>query len=82
MKPTGDEREELAERAYREDVQRRLDDEVEAAALADAFSEGARAGLMGFGASLNPWQSNTREHAEWERGRMSTLAQFLGRRAA
>lgn len=47
--------------------------------LQDAAIEGARAGQMGFGASLNPYQDNTPEHASWEDARMQALAQRCAR---
>jgi ribosome modulation factor len=37
--------------------------------LEQALTEGMHAGLMGRAWSLNPYQSNQPEHAEWERGR-------------
>lgn len=45
--------------------------------LQDAAIEGAKAGQMGFGASLNPYQDNTPEHREWDEKRMQALASRL-----
>lgn len=45
--------------------------------LQDAFYEGMRVGRMLFGASLNPFQDNTPEHAEWERGRFGAVGQRM-----
>jgi hypothetical protein len=42
--------------------------------LQDAFMEGQRAGNMLFGPPLNPFQDDTPEHAEWERGRSAAVA--------
>lgn len=75
-------------------VQREVDAETEAnmkrnaagispevLSLQDAFAEGARAGNMGTASSLNPYQHNTPEHAEWERGRMGAIGYKLARSA-
>lgn len=86
------------DRRYDEDRQRRLDEQAELReaqrrasgisaeqlSLLDAFQCGQRAGSMGHGASMNPYQSGSPEHAEWERARMATIAARLTtpRRAA
>jgi ribosome modulation factor len=57
-------------------VQRDLDN---AAALQDAYLEGAKAGRQGLSASLNPWQDYTEHHAAWQRG---WFANQLNRRTA
>jgi len=38
--------------------------------LQEAFSAGQRAAGFSHGASMNPYQDFTHEHAEWERGRI------------
>lgn len=43
--------------------------------LEQALTEGMHAGLTNRAASLNPYQSETPEHAEWERGRMAATSQ-------
>jgi hypothetical protein len=50
--------------------------------MMQAAMEGQRAGQMSHGASMNPYQDNTREHAEWERCRMATIGSMLNRIAA
>lgn len=45
--------------------------------LQDAFIEGQRAGVAFRSASLNPFQHDTREHAEWERGRSCVIGARL-----
>lgn len=78
--------------AHDADVQRKVDDEMaakrnaslisaEVLSLQDAFAEGARAGNMGTAPSLNPYQHDTPEHAEWERGRMGAIGFKLSRSA-
>ena len=49
--------------------------------LQDARIEGAEAGRMGFGASLNPYQSGQPAHDEWESCRMQALAQRCAKAA-
>lgn len=86
-----------AERKYDDEVQRQVDDQWEAEAkrasagispeilsLQEAFLEGQRAGARGNGASLNPFQDDTPEHGEWNRGRLSAIGAALnnGRKAA
>lgn len=41
--------------------------------LQDAFAQGQRAASFSHGATMNPFQAETPEHAEWERGRMGAL---------
>ena len=43
--------------------------------LEQALTEGMHAGLMNRAASLNPYQSDTPEYAEWERGRAAATSQ-------
>lgn len=50
--------------------------------LMDAFQEGARAGNLCLSPSLNPYQDNTPEHAEWERGRAGAVAVKAARMVA
>lgn len=49
--------------------------------LMQAAVEGQRAGVMGHGASMNPYQDDTPEHREWERVRLNTIGQRLARAA-
>lgn len=83
------------DRVTREAIQLEVDDNVEAKrnaaqispeilSLQDAFAEGVRAGGFGHGASMNPYQDNTPEHHEWNRGRLSAIGAALNntRRAA
>jgi hypothetical protein len=89
----GEDFDDAADRIADESVQREIDDGAEAKRAAsgmspeqlsmqDAFIEGARAGRMGFGASLNPYQDSAPEHNEWNRGRLSAIGQAHSRRAA
>lgn len=57
--------------------QRELDDKVEQAALQDAFLQGQRAGNLGLSSSLNPFDSKSPEHAEWERARSTVIGARL-----
>ena len=52
--------------------------------LQDAAIEGRKAGALGNGASMNPYQAGIAEHAEWERHRVLGLGALLAypRRAA
>lgn len=75
-----------------------LDDEVEARAegaarwkakraaelsLIDAGNDGRKAGMLGLGASMNPFDHGTPEHAEWDKHRLATIgARLAGRLAA
>lgn len=43
--------------------------------LMDAAIDGSKAGQRGLSASLNPYQDDTPEHAEWERCRLQALGQ-------
>lgn len=45
--------------------------------LLDAAIAGQKAGVMGLGAGLNPYQAGTAEHREWEKKRRSAEASFL-----
>lgn len=49
--------------------------------IQDAFQEGQRAGMLALSPSLNPYQDDTPEHAEWERARLAALAYRLARAA-
>jgi hypothetical protein len=55
---------------------------TEEMSMQDAFREGTKAGGQGFGASMNPYQDATPEHAEWNRGRLSAIGQANSRRVA
>lgn len=87
MKLSRDEQDELAERDYREDVQRDLDDAAdkrnasgispEILSLMDAAAAGMKAGMYGHGASMNPYDHATPEYAEWERHRLSVIGYRL-----
>lgn len=89
---TEDERDELAERAYREAVQRELDDAADKRAasgispeilsLMDAAAEGRRAGNLGVAPSLNPYQDYTPEAIEWEKARLSVIRYRLYQKRA
>lgn len=67
---------------YERERQRKLDEEIEAAALQDAFMDGQRAGQLGLSAGLNPWQRGTGQSSEWERGRSAVIGARLNGRAA
>lgn len=78
---------------YDEYVQRIVDDEDEARALEakrnasgvsmetlslqQAFIEGQRAGLKGWGPNMNEYQAGTPEHDEWERARSAAIGARL-----
>ncbi len=47
--------------------------------LQDARIAGVKAGHLGHGASMNPYQDYTPEHKEWESARMQSQAQHLAR---
>jgi hypothetical protein len=49
-----------------------VDSAEQAMKLHEAFSLGCRAGQLSRSPSLNEYPEGTPEHAEWERGRMST----------
>ena len=53
----------------------------EVLSLMDAANAGKKAGLWGFGASLNPYQHDTDEHRAWENARMHALGMRLNGRA-
>ncbi len=74
---SGEDVDDHVDSVHDEDVQRAIDDKVEAASMQDAFIEGQRAGRLGLASSLNPWQHNTREYAEWERGRSGVIGAAL-----
>jgi len=93
----GEDFDDHVDRVHGEEVQREVDDKAEEEAkrraasyspellsLQEAFLEGQRAAGFSHGASMNPYQDPTAEHAEWERGRMAGLAARLNspRRAA
>lgn len=46
----------------------------------EAFIEGQRAGFLQLPAGLNKYEPGTAEHAEWERGRLQSMAKLLERR--
>lgn len=50
--------------------------------MQDAFMEGMRAGGNSLSPSLNPYQDNTPEHREWERGRQGAAAVAAARMVA
>jgi len=80
---------ERADEAYDAAVVRYLDDEIEARAedaertrdemsLIDAGNEGRKAGMMGHGASMNPYTDpNSPEFQEWDRQRLATIGARL-----
>lgn len=83
-----DEQDAKDEMDYREEVQREIDDEADAKRAASGFSpeqlkildaanDGRKAGLWGYGASLNPHQPGTPEHEAWDKARMQTLSRRL-----
>ena len=45
------------------------------AAVHEALIEGQRAGRLGLGAGLNPYQPGTQDYADWMRGFQTTSAQ-------
>lgn len=49
--------------------------------LIDAAAEGCKAGKMGLGPSLNPYQDNTPEHDIWERSRITVVGMLLNNAA-
>lgn len=49
------------------------------AALMQAQTEGQQAGEFGFGASLNPYQDDTEQHAVWENARTAAIGYRLNR---
>lgn len=94
MNLTADERDMKDEMDYRDDVQRDMDDAADLRAasgmspelmsLMDAGNEGQKAGFLTMSPSLNPYQSETPEHSEWERRRDAAVRAKLNgfRRAA
>lgn len=48
--------------------------DADAMSLQDAALQGQRAGEMGFGGSMNPFQDFAPEHAVWERARLNAVA--------
>ncbi len=50
---------------------------VDELSLQDARIDGADAGRRGTSAALNPYDHETKEHAEWNKHRMLALAQSL-----
>lgn len=93
MRLSRDEQDEKDEMDYRDDVQRTLDDEVEAKRAAfglspeqlsiqDAYAEGARAGTNGVRAGANPWKDiHCPQYAAWERGRAAAEVHYTDRYA-
>lgn len=87
MRLSRDERDELAERDYRDDVQRQVDDaeakraasgiSPEVLSLMDAAAAGRKAGMYGHGASMNPYDHATPEYAEWDRQRLAVIGYRL-----
>lgn len=74
------------------DVQRKLDDETAAALIAkrnasgisldelslqDAAIAGRKAGMLGHGAAMNPYQPGVAEYDEWEKFRSTTIGARL-----
>lgn len=47
--------------------------------MQDAFIEGQRAGHLGLGAGMNPYQHGCFEHDEWERARSCVIGAFLNK---
>lgn len=92
MRLSRDEQDEKDEMDYRDDVQRDLDDaEAKRAAagispeilsLMDAAAAGRKAGMYGHGASLNPYDHATPEHAEWNKQRLAVIAFRLNSKRA
>lgn len=79
MRLSADERDELAERDYREEVQREVDDAADKRAasgmspeqlsIQDAYAEGSRAGAQGVAAGSNPWADpHCEQYKAWFRG--------------
>lgn len=67
--------------AYEAREQERLD--AATLSLIDAGNAGRKAGMFGHGASLNPYDHGTPEHAEWDKHRLATIgARLAGKIAA
>ena len=50
----------------------------EVLSMIDAASAGRAAGMLGHGASMNPYQDRTPEYVEWEKHRLATIGARLG----
>ena len=73
MRLTRDEKDQLAERKYREAEQEQID----APTVEERFvaaNQGRMAGVWGHGAALNPYAANDPLHDIWEKQRMFTLS--------
>ena len=94
MNLTRDEQDTKDEMDFRDAAQRELDDAVakraasglspEQLSLMDAGAEGQKAGFMGYGPEMNPYDPSTPERAIWEQRRHAAIGYRLNtrRRAA
>lgn len=87
----GEDFDDHVDRVTDEAIQQEVDDRVEAEeeakrraagysaellSLQEALIEGQRAGMRLSSPSLNPYQHETPEHAEWERGRAAVISGY------